>query len=71
MAVQQKISREKNRAMIGKTVRVLMDSTGSGRSERFAPEVDGEIRVDGGKVGEFSLVKITGATEYDLRGRVV
>ena len=70
MAIQQKISREKNRAMIGKTVRVLMDSTGSGRSERFAPEVDGEILVSG-KAGEFVRVKITGATEYDLVGKKV
>ena len=70
MKVQQKISLEKNRAMIGRVVRVLIDRDGVGRSERFAPEVDGEIHVSG-KAGGFVDVQITGADEYDLSGRVV
>lgn len=71
MAIQQKISLGKNRELVGRVVRVLIDRPGVGRSERFAPDVDGEIRVRGGKIGEFAMVKITGATEYNLSGHIV
>jgi ribosomal protein S12 methylthiotransferase len=72
MAAQQEISREVIGQIVGRTVRVLMDKDGEGRSHMDAPEVDGKVHVRGSaKAGEFVEVRITGASEYDLRGEVV
>jgi ribosomal protein S12 methylthiotransferase len=73
---QSAISREKNRALIGRTLDVLVDraATGSaaaeGRSHREAPEVDGVIRITGPvpAPGCFARVRITGANAFDLSG---
>jgi ribosomal protein S12 methylthiotransferase len=71
MAAQQAVSRELLRAMVGKTMRVLMDREGEGRSYLDAPEIDGKVFVRGAaRVGEFVNVRITGAKEYDLKGEV-
>jgi len=71
MLLQQGISRRRNEALVGAEVKVLIESDGVGRSERFAPEVDGEIHISGrAKVGEFAMVKIIGAGEYDLEGEL-
>jgi ribosomal protein S12 methylthiotransferase len=49
-----------------------MDKDGEGRSQWDAPEVDGKVRVRGAaKAGEFVEVRITDASEYDLKGEVV
>jgi len=57
---------------MGRTMRVLMDKPGEGRSHADAPEIDGKVFVRGGvKPGEFAQVKITGAAEYDLTGEVL
>jgi ribosomal protein S12 methylthiotransferase len=48
-----------------------------GRCARFAPEVDGEVRVQPGADGQQAApgslvpVEITGADIYDLSGRIV
>jgi ribosomal protein S12 methylthiotransferase len=71
MAAQQAVSRELLRGMIGRTLRVLMDQEGEGRSYLDAPGIDGKVFVRGkAKAGEFVNVRITGATEYDLKGEV-
>jgi ribosomal protein S12 methylthiotransferase len=71
MAAQQVVSRELLRGMIGRTLRVLMDREGEGRSYLDAPDIDGKVYVRGAaKVGEFVNVRITGATEYDLKGEL-
>jgi len=71
MAAQQAVSRELLRKMIGSTMRVLMDREGEGRSQMDAPDIDGKVFVRGkAKVGEFVDARITGATEYDLKGEV-
>jgi len=71
MAAQQAVSRELLQGLVGKRLRVLMEREGEGRSFLDAPEVDGKVRVRGAaKLGEFANVRITGATEYDLKGEL-
>ncbi len=78
MEVQQPIAARKNQACVGKTVDVLMEQENPqtkealGRSERFAPEVDGLVSVEGGAgyLGSIVPVKITAANVYDLKGHV-
>ena len=78
MEVQQPIAARKNQACVGKTVDVLMEQENPqtneaiGRSERFAPEVDGLVYVEGGAgyLGSIVPVKITAADIYDLKGHV-
>ena len=83
MALQQPIAAERNAAWVGRIVDVLIEqenpSTGEmiGRCARFAPEVDGEVRVMPGEGGLCAApgtmvpVRITAADTYDLVGEVV
>jgi ribosomal protein S12 methylthiotransferase len=83
MALQQPIAAERNAAWVGRIVDVLIEqenpSTGEmiGRCARFAPEVDGEVRVTPGEGGLCAApgtmvpVRITAADTYDLVGEVV
>lgn len=79
MALQQKISAEINERWIGRTAKVLIEEEeggGSyrGRTERDAPEVDGQFIVRSGKKlkpGQFVEARITDALEYDLMGELV
>ncbi len=77
MSLQQPISLAKNRQAIGKVVNVLIEQenpdTGEliGRCDRFSPEVDGLVYVQGSAaLGSMALVKITDADPYDLYGHV-
>ena len=83
MALQQPIAAERNAAWVGRIVDVLIEqenpSTGEmlGRCSRYAPEVDGEVRVMPGEGGLCAApgtmvpVRITAADTYDLVGVVV
>jgi len=79
MEIQQSISEAKNRAKIGKTLRVLFDRKEGeyfvGRSEGDSPEVDNEVLVKAAdnyvRVGDFAEVRITDALDYDLFGELV
>jgi ribosomal protein S12 methylthiotransferase len=71
MQVQEAISERKLRAKVGKTLRVLVDAPGAGRSSADAPEVDGTVQFKGGRVGEFAQVTIERASAHDLYGRLV
>jgi len=76
MEVQQGISLARNLAQVGRTVKVLIEGEGDGksfgRSYRDAPEVDGLVIVDEAlSVGDMLTVRITGAMEYDLVGVAV
>lgn len=74
MKLQQKISLKKNEQFVGKTIKVLIDDIEGehyiGRTERDAPEVDGEVIIEpGGKYlapGNFYNVDIYDCNEYDL-----
>jgi ribosomal protein S12 methylthiotransferase len=83
MALQQPIAAERNAAWVGRIVDVLIEqenpSSGEmrGRCARFAPEVDGEVRVMPGQDGLCAApgtlvpVRIIGCDTYDLIGEVV
>jgi ribosomal protein S12 methylthiotransferase len=70
MQVQQKISAAKLKTKVGKTLQVLVDGPGVGRSSADAPEIDGTVRFKGGKAGEFAQVTIERASAHDLYGRL-
>ena len=78
MALQQKISTEKNKSKVGKTVKVLIDRVDAnnyyGRTEQDSPEVDNEVIIPLKemhlRVGDFYDVIITDSKEYDLIGKV-
>ena len=50
---QAAISSTKLKNRVGKTLTVLVDEPGVGRSQAEAPEIDGVVRFDGGRAGEF------------------
>jgi ribosomal protein S12 methylthiotransferase len=73
MALQQSISLEKNQALVGKTLDVLVEGNGDGlsmgRTYRDAPEIDGLTIFEGEHPpGEMIPVRITDAMAYDLSG---
>jgi ribosomal protein S12 methylthiotransferase len=76
MATQQKVSRQVQQSFVGQRLRVLIDKqTPTGwvaRSHADAPEIDGTVKIEGeAQPGEFATVLVTGASEYDLTGKVV
>lgn len=81
MALQQKISQEKNRRRIGEVITVLVEGRSSkkrgvyaGRSEGDAPEIDGKVYFKADldlKPGDFVKVMVKGARAYDLTGELV
>jgi ribosomal protein S12 methylthiotransferase len=84
MREQAKISKRKNRALIGKRFRALLEGASQetdlllqARLESQAPEVDGHILIndasDGfaAKPGDFINIEITEAHEYDLVAKVL
>jgi ribosomal protein S12 methylthiotransferase len=83
MKQQARISRRKNKARVGETVRVLFEGESKesellwqGRIETQAPDIDGCVLIndvpDGvlPSQGDFVSVEITEAHEYDLIGRI-
>ncbi len=77
MEVQAEISAARLGKMIGKELDVLVDAVADGqsiaRSYRDAPEIDGEVLIEGVElpVGEFARVKVTHADEHDLWAELV
>jgi ribosomal protein S12 methylthiotransferase len=75
MEVQQEISLEKNQALVGRTLTVVVDKKEAGRylgrTEYDSVEVDNEVIIQSKKPlkpGQFGQVKITKAYDYDLEG---
>ncbi|MCB0731538.1 MAG: 30S ribosomal protein S12 methylthiotransferase RimO [Ignavibacteriae bacterium] len=74
MELQKEISYEKNKNLVGKTIKAIIDDIEGeyfiGRSERDAPEVDGEVLIKADdkmlKIGEFYSVEIFDCNEYDI-----
>ena len=72
MALQQKISEENMKKHIGKTLKVLVEENGVGRTYMDVPDIDGVIYLEGNaKPNTFVNCKITGFKEYDLIGKVI
>ena len=76
MALQEEISLDLNTKKIGKKCKVLIDRMESGvfigRTEHDSPEIDNEVIIPADKtylrIGDFTHVKITDATAFDLHG---
>ena len=78
MEVQQEISLAKNQQKEGLTLKVLVDKKEAGRylgrTEFDSVEVDNEVVINTNKrlkPGDFVMVKITKAYDYDLEGELV
>lgn len=80
MATQQRIAFEKNQALVGHTLPVLIDTQNAygqltGRTPWDAPEVDNSVLLKdtahtGAAPGDLVQTRITGAGPYDLKGVV-
>ncbi|NCQ17048.1 MAG: 30S ribosomal protein S12 methylthiotransferase RimO [Ignavibacteria bacterium CG_4_8_14_3_um_filter_37_9] len=78
MKIQQDISHNRNRSLIGKEFRIVVDGREGdyyiARSYRDAPEVDGEVLIPAKnkllKVGKFYNATIFDCNEYDLYANV-
>jgi ribosomal protein S12 methylthiotransferase len=76
MAIQADISFKKNLDKIGTRVKVLIDRKENdyfiGRTEYDSPEVDNEVLISASnafcRIGDFRMIEITNAEEYDLYG---
>ena len=79
MRVQQRIAEEVSAASIGKTMQVVIDREEGnyyiGRTQYDSPEVDPEVlllKTDNEvEMGQYYMVEITGADEFDLYGKVI
>ncbi len=79
MRIQQRIAEEVSAASIGKTMQVVIDREEGdyyiGRTQYDSPEVDPEVLLSKTEneveMGEFYMVEIIGADEFDLYGKVV
>jgi ribosomal protein S12 methylthiotransferase len=79
MEIQKEISLKKNKALIGKNLKVIVDDKEGNnfiaRSERDAPEVDCEVLIQVKdnplKVGEYYNVEIVDCNEYDLYSKLL
>ncbi len=73
--VQEEVTAAANAAQVGARLRVLVDQVEEGvavaRSYREAPEIDGVINLDQGRVGDWLSVEITAAYGTELSGRVL
>jgi ribosomal protein S12 methylthiotransferase len=71
MLTQARISAARLAQKLGRVERVLVDAPGIGRSMADAPEIDGVVHFEGGRVGEFADVRIERSDEHDLYGRLI
>jgi ribosomal protein S12 methylthiotransferase len=75
MALQRKIARTKNKALVGRELEVLVEGPSeehelvmAGRHAGQAPEIDGQVYLGGAEVhpGQLWRVRVTQASDYDL-----
>ncbi|MGD1076541.1 MAG: 30S ribosomal protein S12 methylthiotransferase RimO [Thermodesulfovibrionales bacterium] len=77
LRIQSHVSLDKNRALVGRRFRALVDEVEGGvavaRLSSQAPEIDGVLFIEDGTVkkGEFVCVQIQDAYDYDLKGEVI
>jgi ribosomal protein S12 methylthiotransferase len=70
MSLQESISKQRLQRKVGKTLEVMVDKPGIGRSRADAPEIDGVVKFKGGKRGELAKVLVDRADAHDLFGRL-
>lgn len=69
MRLQNEISLDKNKALVGRRFRALIEEDGVGRIYSQAPEIDGVTFIEGAAPpGGFTDITVTGAYDYDLKG---
>jgi ribosomal protein S12 methylthiotransferase len=83
MAIQRKISRRRNRALIGRDVQVLVEGPSpetdllwQARLATQAPDIDGvclvnDVQGQAPRAGDFRRLRITAAHDYDLIGTLL
>ena len=79
MAIQQEISADLNNAKVGQMMKVIIDREEGeyyvGRTEFDSPEVDPEVLIEKPEkalqIGNFYIVRITSAEDYDLFGQIL
>ena len=72
MSLQQKISEENMKNHLGKTLKVLVEGNGIGRTYMDVPDIDGVTYIKGKcELNSFVDCKITDIKEYDLIGEVI
>jgi ribosomal protein S12 methylthiotransferase len=80
MTLQRRISRKKNKALIGRELEVLVEGPSedselvmAGRHPGQAPEIDGTVFLSGGPVepGDLCRARVTSAADYDLVAEVL
>ena len=78
MAAQERISAERLKRKVGKTLTVMVDEVGAegavARSTADAPEIDGVVHVARSRkleVGEFAQVRVNDSDAHDLYARAV
>ena len=73
--IQDQITEDKNRELIGMVDDILIDQIEDGipvaRSHRQAPEIDGIIRLDRGRPGEWVTVSYEGVYGPDMEATVL
>jgi len=77
MALQAEISDERSKALIGRTIDVLIDEVDEdgavGRTKADAPEIDGEVFIaeaGDARPGDFVKVRVTAGDQADLWGEI-
>jgi ribosomal protein S12 methylthiotransferase len=79
-ALQRRIAREKNRALIGRELEVLVEGPSEdhdlvmkGRHAGQAPEIDGNVYLSDGEAypGEMRRVRVAQASDWDLVGELL
>jgi ribosomal protein S12 methylthiotransferase len=72
-SLQEEVTEKRNAEWLGRVDRVLVDQiedgVAVGRSHRQAPEIDGVIRLDVGRVGEWETVEYTDVYGPDMEAR--
>ncbi|MFP2995885.1 30S ribosomal protein S12 methylthiotransferase RimO [Spongiivirga sp. MCCC 1A20706] len=79
MEIQSQISWELNQEKIGKTFNCIIDRKEGnhfvGRTEFDSPDVDNEVLIDASKhylkIGDFAMIKVIEATDFDLIGKPI
>jgi tRNA A37 methylthiotransferase MiaB len=74
-SLQEEVTESRNAEWLGRVDRVLVDQiedgVAVGRSHRQAPEIDGVVRLDVGRVGEWETVEYTDVYGPDMEAVVL
>lgn len=72
MTIQQEISKDNMKEHLGKTLKVLVEKNGIGRTYMDAPDIDGVVYLKGNaELNSFINCRITKVKEYDLEGEII